>query len=103
MVMWVRSGTYIMPQFKDKKTLTLYESGYHPRVGSDIQQRALARVRQLTLAVSLEELRSINSFRLEKLSGNRKGQYSIRVNDQWRLCFEWQGDKALNIELVDYH
>ena len=54
-------------------------------------------------AVSLQDLRVPPANRLEKLSGNRVGQFSIRINDQWRICFEWQGSDAHNVEIVDYH
>ena len=54
-------------------------------------------------AETLEDLKIPPSNRLEKLKGNRKGQYSIRINQQWRICFEWQGSDALEVEIVDYH
>jgi proteic killer suppression protein len=54
-------------------------------------------------AVSMEDLKIPPGNRLEKLSGNREGQYSIRINDQWRICFEWRGGHAYEVEIVDYH
>ena len=54
-------------------------------------------------AINLNDLRIPPANRLEKLSGNREGQYSIRINDQWRICFEWQGGDAFNVEITDYH
>ena len=67
-----------------------------------IQSRAEERLAQLNAAVSLQDL-SIPSMRLKKLMGDRKGQYSIRVNDQYRFCFEWRAGNAYQVEIVDYH
>ena len=57
----------------------------------------------LNNAATLDDLRIPPANRLEKLSGNRLGQYSIRINDQWRICFEWQDNDAYNVEIADYH
>ena len=57
----------------------------------------------LNRAVTLQDLRVPPANRLEKLSGSRAGQYSIRINDQWRICFEWREGDACNVEIVDYH
>lgn len=57
----------------------------------------------LNRAQSLQDLRVPPANRLERLTGNRAGQYSIRINNQWRICFEWEDDDALNVEIVDYH
>jgi proteic killer suppression protein len=57
----------------------------------------------LNRATSLQDLRVPPANRLEKLSGSRLGQFSIRINDQWRICFEWQGSDAFDVEIVDYH
>jgi proteic killer suppression protein len=70
---------------------------------SDIQQVALRKLRMLNCAETLQDLRVPPANRLEQLAGKRAGQYSIRVNDQWRICFEWQDGDALNVEMVDYH
>jgi proteic killer suppression protein len=67
-----------------------------------IQDRAEERLVQLHAAMSLMDL-SIASMRLEKLSGDRRGQYSIRINDQYRICFEWRNGNAYEVEIVDYH
>ncbi len=64
---------------------------------------ALRKLRMLNRAVNLQDLRVPPNNRLEKLSGGRVGQYSIRVNDQWRICFEWKEGNADNVEIVDYH
>jgi len=67
-----------------------------------VQDRAEERLAQLHAATSLLDL-SLPSLRLEKLTGNRKGLYSIRINDQYRVCFEWRGGDAFEVEIVDYH
>lgn len=69
----------------------------------DIQQRALRKLLQLQVANRLEDLRVPPGNRLEALTGNRQGQHSIRVNDQWRICFIWREDGAYDVEIVDYH
>jgi proteic killer suppression protein len=69
----------------------------------DIQQTALRKLRMLNNAVSLDDLRIPPANRLEKLSGDRAGQYSIRINDQWRICFEWREGDAFRVEIADYH
>lgn len=70
---------------------------------SDIQQVALRKLRMLNRVSNLQELRIPPANRLERLSGDRDGQYSIRINDQWRICFEWEDADAVNVEIVDYH
>lgn len=64
---------------------------------------ALRKMRMLNNAVTLNDLRIPPANRLEKLSGNRVGQHSIRINDQWRLCFEWRDGDAYAVDIVDYH
>ena len=68
-----------------------------------VRKAALRRLYALDAATSLLDLRSPPANRLEKLRGGRLGQYSIRINDQWRICFEWRGGHAWNVEIVDYH
>ncbi|EOA02777.1 plasmid maintenance system killer protein [Herbaspirillum frisingense GSF30] len=69
----------------------------------NIERVALRKLRQLEIAVRLDDLKIPPQNRLELLKGKRKGQYSIRVNDQWRLCFIWKDGAAFEIEIVDYH
>jgi len=69
----------------------------------DIQRVALRKLRMLHAAVKLEDLMVPPANRLEKLKGNRTGQWSIRINDQWRICFEWRSGNAYRVEIVDYH
>ena len=73
------------------------------RLGADVQRTALRKLRQLDAAVRLEDLRIPPGNQLEKLRGGRAGQHSIRVNDQWRICFRWSGSDAHDVEIVDYH
>ena len=70
---------------------------------ADIQRRAQAKLMILNNAKDLNDLRIPPGNRLESLSGDRKGQYSIRINDQWRLCFFWKQGNAYQVEIVDYH
>ena len=70
---------------------------------SDLSKVSRRKLRALAAAVRLEELRQPPANRLEALAGNRTGQHSIRVNDQWRLCFVWRYGDAWDVEIVDYH
>lgn len=89
--------------FRDRDTERLFNRERVPRWGPDLQRTALRRLRTLNAAMSLQDLRAVPGNRLEKLSGDRESQWSIRVNDQWRLCFDWKDGDAHNVELVDYH
>ena len=72
-------------------------------LGADLQRVALRKLRQLDAAVRLEDLRVPPGNQLEKLRGDRAGQHSIRINEQWRICFRWFGSDAHDVEIVDYH
>lgn len=89
--------------FKSKEAERIFHRERSRRLPSDIQQVALRKLRMLNRAVNLQDLRVPPANRLEKLSGGRAGQYSIRINDQWRICFEWKEGNADNVEIVDYH
>ena len=89
--------------FKSKETERVFNRERSRKLPSDIQQVALRKLRMLNRAINLQDLRVPPANRLEKLSGGRTGQYSIRVNDQWRICFEWKDGNADNVEIVDYH
>ena len=93
----------MIKSFKDKETESLYKRERSRRLPQDIQQVALRKLRMINNAATLNDLRVPPANRLEKLSGTRAGQYSIRVNDQWRVCFEWRGSDAYSVEIVDYH
>ena len=72
-------------------------------LGSEVQKVALRKLRMLDAATSLDDLRLPPGNRLEKLRGNRAGQYSIRINTQWRICFRWRSGHTYDVEVVDYH
>jgi proteic killer suppression protein len=69
----------------------------------NIERPALRKLQQLSWSNLLDDLRAPPGNRLEALTGSRKGQYSIRINDQWRLCFKWEKEGAVDVEIVDYH
>lgn len=89
--------------FADKETERLAREGRSRRIPADVRGRAMQRIGQLALADSLEDLRFPPSNRLEQLRGDRTGQWSIRINDQWRLCFRFEDGDAFDVEIVDYH
>lgn len=89
--------------FASAETERFFASGTSRRVPPDIQARAARRLTQLNAATSLNDLRSPPSNRLEALKGDRKGQWSIRINDQWRICFRFADGDAFDVEIVDYH
>jgi len=89
--------------FKDAEAEKIYDRKRSRKLPSDIQQVALRKLRMIGNAKTINDLRVPPANRLEKLSGDRAGQYSIRVNDQYRICFDWVGENAYNVEIVDYH
>ena len=89
--------------FASKETEKIFNRQRSRKLPPDIQQVALRKLRMLNRAVTLNDLRTPPANRLEKLTGNRDGQYSIRINQQWRVCFEWREGDAYNVEIVDYH
>jgi proteic killer suppression protein len=89
--------------FKCKETAKIFDRRRSSRLPHDIQQVALRKLRMLNRAITLNDLRVPPANRLEKLRGDRAGQHSIRINDHWRICFEWQEGDAYNVEIVDYH
>lgn len=93
----------MIKSFKGTETERIYHRQRSRKLPSDIQQVALRKLRMLNNAISLNDLRIPPANRLEKLSGNRDGQYSIRINDQWRICFEWRENNVYEVEIVDYH
>lgn len=89
--------------FRDRRTAALFVGRYGKGIDRSLAQRGQAKLFQLDAAPSLETFRSIPGASLERLSGNRSGQWSIRVNRQWRICFRWLDGDAHDVELVDYH
>ena len=92
----------MISSFKDRDTRGLYETGASRRFGS-IARVALRKLDMIAAATQVETLRVPPGNRLERLEGRRKGQWSVRINDQWRICFEWVGTNAVNVEICDYH
>lgn len=88
--------------FKASETERLYETGRSRRFAS-IRKVALRKLDMLNAANDLKDLSSPPGNRLDALKGNRKGQHSIRINDQWRICFVWSDHGATDVEIVDYH
>jgi len=93
----------VIKTFNDAETEKIYQREHSRRLPSDIQQVALRKLRMINNAINFNDLRVPPANRLERLSGDRAGQHSIRVNDQWRICFEWRGSDAFNVEITDYH
>ena len=89
--------------FKDKEAAKIFRRMRSRKLPPDIQQTVYRKLRMLHNAVTLNDLRIPPANRLEKLDGDRKGQYSIRINDQWQICFEWRDGDVYNVEIVDYH
>lgn len=89
--------------FASRETEKVFNRQFSRRLPHDIQRNARLKLELLEAAERLDDLRIPPSNRLEKLTGDREGQYSIRVNDQWRICFEWRDNGAHNVEIVDCH
>lgn len=92
----------MIQSFKCKETLALYE-GTNPRRFRALQSVAERKLSQLDAAQTLDFLKAPPGNHLEALKGNRKGQHSIRINDQWRICFVWTEVGPADVEIVDYH
>ena len=89
--------------FKSKEAEKIFHRSRSKKLPGDIQQIALRKLRMLHRARTLNDLRVPPANRLERLKGEREGQHSIRINDQWRICFRWQSGDAFEVEIVDYH
>ncbi len=94
---------FVIRSFQDREVEFLFHRERSRTLPLSIQRVALRKLRMLHRSQSLQDLRVPPANRLEKLSGDRAGQYSIRINDQWRICFVWQNGDAWNVEIVDYH
>lgn len=93
----------MIASFKDAGARELYETGRSRRVPSDVQRVALRKLKYLNNAADLNDLRVPPGNRLEALSGDREGQHSIRINEQYRICFVWKDGQFHEVEIVDYH
>ena len=93
----------MIKSFKCKETQKIFKGIFSKKLPQEIQRRALINLYEIDAAANVSDLKIPPSYYLEQLSGDRKGQYSIRINQQYRICFEWQDNNAYNVEIVDYH
>jgi proteic killer suppression protein len=93
----------VIKSFKDKDTEKIYSRVGSNKLPRDIQQTALRKLRMINNSKTINDLKVPPANRLEKLKGDREGQLSIRINDQWRICFKWQNSDAHEVEITDYH
>ena len=89
--------------FRCKETAKLAAGRFSRKLPKDIQRIAARKLKMLADAAELNDLRVPPANRLEALKGDRRGQHSIRINDQWRICFRWRNGNATDVEIVDYH
>jgi proteic killer suppression protein len=89
--------------FRCKETERIWQGQRSRKFPGDMQDRALRKLRQLDASAALDDLRNPPGNRLEALKGDRRRQWSIRINDQWRACFRWNDGDATDVEIVDYH
>lgn len=93
----------MIASFRDAGTEGLWKSGKSRSLPADLQRRAFKKLAILNAAITLDNLRVPPGNRLEPLRGDRSGRYSIRINDQYRVCFAWRDGNAFDVEIVDYH
>ncbi len=93
----------MIENFQCKETEKIFVRQFSKKLPTQIQQVAFRKLRMLNRSSSIQDLRVPPANRLEALSGERKGQHSIRINQQWRICFVWKGGNAHQVEIVDYH
>jgi len=89
--------------FKCKEAERIFHGRFSRKLPRDMQKVAARKLEMLTAANKLKSLRIPPSYRLERLKGNRSGQHSIRINNQWRICFIWKSGNAYDVDIVDYH
>jgi len=89
--------------FKGGETEIVYKRGYSKKLPQNIQRISMRKLWMLDAAPDLNSLKIPPGNRLELLPGDREGQYGIRINDQWRICFKWRDGNSFNVEIVDYH
>jgi proteic killer suppression protein len=93
----------VIANFRDKETERLWQSGHNRSLPAALQRKAFMKLALLNAALTLDNLRVPPGNRLESLRGDRAGQHSIRINDQYRICFVWRKGNAFDVEIVDYH
>lgn len=89
--------------FRDKETEKIFNRSFSGKLPKSIQSLARRKLIMLDAATDIHTLRLPPGNRLEALKGRRKGQHSIRINDQWRICFTWENGETYNVEITDYH
>jgi proteic killer suppression protein len=93
----------VIQSFASKETEKIFRGQVSRKLPKEIQRTARRKLLYLNDAEDIQDLRAPPGNRLEKLRGERAGQYSIRINDRWRICFKWDENKASSVEIVDYH
>ena len=93
----------MIKNFKCKETEKIFNGKFSKKLSHEIQSRALIKLHSLDVSEDIKDLLIPPSNNLEQLCGNRKGQYSIRINNQYRICFNWVENNAFNVEITDYH
>ena len=93
----------MIQSFKCRETAKIFQGLISRKFPADIQSRAFNKLTAIHASNALDDLKNPPSNHLEKLSGDREGQYSIRINDKYRICFKWQRNNALDVEITDYH
>jgi len=93
----------MIKSFKSKEAKKIFNREYSSRLPSSIQRTALRKLWMIDAAQTINDLRIPPANHLERLKGNREGQHSIRINEQWRICFRWNQCDAYELEIIDYH
>jgi toxin HigB-1 len=93
----------MIKSFKNKETEKIWKQETIKKLPLEIQKVGLRKLVMINASIDLNDLKIPPSNHLEKLKGNREGQYSIRINDQWRICFKWKDGNSFEVEIVDYH
>ncbi len=93
----------MIESFKCSEIEKIFHRQFSKKLPHNIQKIAFRKLRMLNRSSTIQDLRIPPANKLEALSGDRKGQHSIRINDQWRICFRWKNENAYNVEIVDYH
>lgn len=93
----------MIENFKDKESEKIFNREISRKLPPDIQRTAMRKLWMLDAATSINDLKIPPSNHLEQLKGDRKGQYSIRINDKWRICFTWKNGEADEVEIINYH
>lgn len=89
--------------FRNKETENLYNGFFSKKIPTEIKKKALIKLLEIDAALDIRDLETPYSNKLEALKGNRLGYYSIRINQQWRICFKWHSSNAYDVEIIDYH